>query len=136
MSQTQLSGQRLHAALTACPPLTRQCSQRDHLWLTVQEVVCTRTTVAVVPLGSANAVEVTSDHATDELISAMEWLITNEAAARRLSPTALYVALRGQAMRGAHGSARAAQADLLRGLTEVPAGSPVTWGELEECGAA
>ena len=136
MSPMELSGRRLHAALAGCPPLARSSSRRDQLWLTIQDVVCTKTAFAVVPHGSSNAVEVTTEHATDELISAMEWLIRNESAARSLSPTALYVALRGQATRGASGSARAAQADLLHGLTEVPPGSPVTWCDLEESGAA
>lgn len=99
-------------------------------------MVCTKKSSVVVPHGSTNPVEVTTEHATDELISAMEWLIRNEPAARSLSPTALYVALRGQATRGACGSGRAAQADLLRGLTEVPPGDPVTWCDLEENGAA
>ena len=136
MSAMELSGRRLHAALAVCPPLARSGSRRDHLWLTVQEVVCTKKSFAVVPHGSTNPVEVTTEHATDELISAMEWLIRNEPAARSLSPTALYIALRGQATRGACGSARAAQADLLRGLTEVPPGHPVTWCDSEESGAA
>ena len=136
MGQADLSGRRLHTALAACPPLAGSSSQRDELWLTARDVVCTKATFVVAPHGSTNAVEVTPDHATEELLSAMEWLIRNESVARRLTPTALYVAMRGQATRGASGSARAAQQDLLRGMTEVPPGNPVTWCDLEESGAA
>jgi hypothetical protein len=136
MSNAELSGRRLHDALRACPPLSRQSSQRDTLWLTVRDTICTKAPFIVTPHGSTNAVEVTPEYATDELICAMEWLMRHETRARSLSPTALYVALRGQATRGAGGSARAAQADLLRGLTAVPPGRPVVWRDLERNGAA
>jgi hypothetical protein len=136
VSHAESAGRRLHAALAACPSLSEGGEPRDALWLTVQDVVCSKATLIVAPHGSANPVEVTSEYATNELIAAMEWLTGHEATARRLSPTGLYSTLRGQAMRGGHGSARAAQADLLHGMTEVPAGSPVTWCELEESGAA
>ena len=136
MSHSEAAGKRLHSALMACPTLSKRSAQLDNLWLTVRDTICTKAPIVVTPLGSTNAVEVSPDHATDELICAMEWLMAHEAAARRLSPSALYVKLRGQATRGGNGSARAAQADLLRGLTEVPPGRPVTWCELEESGAA
>ncbi|WP_270889239.1 hypothetical protein [Pedococcus sp. 5OH_020] len=136
MSNAERAGHRLHRALAACSSLSETSTQRDELWFTVQRAVCTNTTFTVAPHGSRNAVEVTPEHATDELISAMQWLLRHEQTARLLSPTALYVALRGHATRGAFGSARAAQADLLRGLTDVPPGAPVTWCDLEETGAA
>jgi hypothetical protein len=136
VSHSEVAGLRLHSALMDCPPLSRRSTQLDQLWLTVKDTICTRAPIVVTPLGSSNAVEVTPEHATDELICAMEWLMGHEAAARRLSANALYVKLRGQATRGGNGSARAAQADLLRGLTEVPPGRPVTWCGLDESGAA
>jgi hypothetical protein len=136
MSQAELEGRRLCTALAACPPLTSPNGQGDELWLTVQDVVCTKAAFITTPHGSSNPIEVTPDYGTEELIAAMEWLKANEVAARRMAPTALYVALRGHATRGSHGSARAAQADLLRGLTDVPPGRPVIWCDLEECGAA
>lgn len=136
MSHADGAGRRLQAALAACLSLSDSGGSRDALWLTVQDIVCSKATLVIAPHGSANPVEVTAEYATDELIAAMEWLTGHEATARHLSPTELYSTLRGQAMRGGHGSARAAQADLLHGMTEVPAGSPVTWCDLEKSGAA
>lgn len=136
MSHAESAGRRLQAALAACPSLSEGGGARDALWLTVQDVVCSKATLLIAPHGSANPVEVTAEYSTDELIAAMAWLGGHEATARRLSATELYSTLRGQALRGGQGSARAAQADLLHGMTEVPAGSPVTWCDLEVGGAA
>jgi hypothetical protein len=136
VGRAELWGRRLHAALAACPPLSQPSPERDELWVTVRDIVCTKAPFFVTPHGSTTAVEVTPEHATDELICAMEWLTRHEARARCLSPAELYIALRGQATRGGTGSARAAQADLLRGLTDVPPGQPVLWSELDTNGAA
>lgn len=128
--------QVLWAALTDCPVLTAGSPERDHLWLVVQGRVCTRGAVAVTPLGSSARVMVSSEYATDELIAAMTWLHTHEAAARLLPPLELFIKLRGVATRGAHGSGRAAQADDLHGMTGVEQGQPIHWRNLGETGAA
>ena len=120
-------GARLREALVACPSLTRPSAQRDALWLTVRAVVCTRHTALATPLGSATPILVSAENATDELIAAMEWLYTHEARARTIEPLLLFRILRGVATRGAKGSARCQQADLLHGLTQVSPGDPVRW---------
>jgi hypothetical protein len=136
MNHAELGGPRLHAALAACPPLADRTPQREELWFVVQDVVCTKAPCLIAPHGTSNKVEVTPDYNHDELVAAMEWLKANEAAARRLSPIRLYVTLRGHATRDSVGSARAAQADRMRGVTNVPSGSHLVWGELEEIDAA
>ena len=93
----------------------------------MRDEVCTRVSAEVVPLGSSVAVTVTADHATAELICAMEWLLKHETEARRLLPDALYANLRSAATRRDRGSARAAQADALRGMTGVRPGDAVQW---------
>lgn len=130
------AGRRIHRVLTACPDLRIPSSQRDAVWLTVQAEICTSGTRFVTPFGSSAPVMVTGDQATDELISAMEWLTEHQAEARALSPLRLFVMLRGVATRSKGGSARAAQADRLHGLTEVPPGRPIRWKSLDESGAA
>ena len=120
-------GVQLREALLECPPLTEASAQRDDLWLTVQALVCTRHTAVATPLGSRTPILVTAENATDELIAAMEWLYAREAQARSLEPLLLYKMLRGVATRGAKGSARCQQADLLHGLTQVAPGAPVRW---------
>jgi hypothetical protein len=119
--------QAVMRALLDCPGLDRPSSQRDRLWLVVRDEVCTRTSAQVVPLGSTAAVTVTEDHATAELICAMEWLFKHETKARGLPPDALYSHLRSAATRRDRGSARAAQTDALRGMTGVGPGDAVQW---------
>ncbi|MDQ5841089.1 MAG: hypothetical protein M3537_08095, partial [Chloroflexota bacterium] len=79
---------------------------------------------------------VTADHATDELIAAMTWLMGHEQEARTMTPLELFISLRGVATKGATGSARAVQSDLLHGMTGVPAGRPIQWWNLDAMGAA
>lgn len=129
-------GQQLWTALSACPPLSDRSPQRDRLWLVARSDICTRGSTCVTPLGSSAQVVVTADHATDELIAAMTWLIAHEQQARTMLPLELFVALRGVATRGATGSARAVQSDLLHGMTGVPAGRPIRWWNLDATGAA
>ena len=129
-------GQQLWGALSACPPLSDHSPQRDRLWLVAREDICTRGSTCVNPLGSSAQVVVTADHATDELIAAMTWLFAHEQQARTMLPLELFVSLRGVATRGATGSARAAQSDLLHGMTGVPAGRPIRWWHLDASGAA
>ena len=112
-------------ALANCPTLPRASRERDALWLAVESSVCTRGVVYVVPLGSATAVPVDREYATDELLAAMSWLLGHEDAARQMRPLELFIRLRGEATRGRLGSARRAQADALHGLTGVPAGCPL-----------
>lgn len=119
--------QRLWTALHECPPLSESSAERDALWLAVRAAVCTRGSAGVTPLGSDTRVLVSAEHATDELIAAMSWLMANEARARVLAPLDLFICLRGVATRSAHGSGRKAQADSLHGMTHVPAGSGLRW---------
>jgi hypothetical protein len=87
------------------------------------------------PFGSSKPFLVTQEHVTDELITAMTWLTVHEGEVRTYTPLHLFVVLRGVATKSGGGSARAAQADSLRGITEVPPGSTVGWGSLEEVDA-
>jgi hypothetical protein len=125
-------GEAIAQALSECPPLDTKSTQRDELWFTMRDLVCTRVSAEVVPLGSRCPVTVTEEHTTVELICAMEWLMDNEAAARELSAEGLFSRLRGAATRGAHGSARAAQADRLHGMTGVSRGDSVLWESTDE----
>jgi hypothetical protein len=101
------------------------------LWFAVQQAICTRGLCLVTPLGSRSAIPVTPEHSTDELLSAMEWLMGHEQEARRLSAERLFIKLRGVATRGAGGSARAAQNDALHGLTHVAPGDPVAFTDVD-----
>lgn len=132
----EAAGRRIRRSLRECPDLRVPSSQRDALWLTVQTEVCTSGTRFVTPFGSSAPVMVTEDEATDELISAMEWLTAHQTEARALAPLRLFVMLRGVATRSKGGSARAAQADRLHGMTGVPPGHPIRWKSLDEPGAA
>ena len=132
----EAAGRRIQRALSACPNLRAPSSERDAVWLTVQTEICTSGTRFVTPFGSSAPVMITEDQATDELLSAMEWLMEHQTEARALSPLRLFVMLRGVATRSKGGSARAAQADRLHGLTEVPSGRPIRWTSLDEPGAA
>lgn len=129
-------GQRLWTALKACPSLNGPSPERDDLWLTVCEQVCTQGRMTAVPMGSTSPVQISSEHATDELIAAMSWLHSHEQDARDLSAVDLFIALRGVATRGAAGSARAFQADALHGVTGVRAGDGLRWTQLDGSGAA
>ena len=127
---------RIWTALSACPPLTQSSPERDRLWTTVQDLICTRSQTWVTPLGSTRPVLVTSEYAGDELVAAMAWLYSHDDEARLLAPFALFKRLRGVATRGANGSGRAARSDALRGLTAVDAGHLVRWTDIENWGAA
>ena len=118
----------LHAALAATPPLRWPSTERDQLWLAVQEAICTRGRVRASPMGSSTPQDIGGDDARqDELLAAMGWLTDHEAEARQLAPDELFRQLRGVAVRGKHGSARAAQADALHGMTGVAPGHPVSF---------
>lgn len=123
-------------ALRDCRLLTTKTPQSKALWLAIREHACTRAGLYVIPYGSTTEVEVTDEYVNVELIAAVEWLRANEVRARRLAPQDLIAVLRAVATRGANGSARAAQADLLHGMTHVPPGRPVRWLSLDEEGAA
>ena len=127
---------RIWTALSTCPPLTQSSPERDLLWTTVRDLICTRSQAWVTPLGSTRPVLVTSEYAGDELVAAMAWLYSHDVEARLLAPVALFRRLRGIATRGANGSARAAQSDGLCGLTAVDAGQLVRWTDIENWGAA
>ena len=129
--QSTARGRTLAGALAACPELDVRTESRDELWIAVWSTICTESATDVVPLGATAPVRVTSEYATDEVIAAMQWLMAHEDRARRLDPLRLFVMLRGAATRGATGSARTAQADLLHGLTNVRPGTPVRWIEAD-----
>ncbi|ADU49588.1 hypothetical protein [Intrasporangium calvum] len=130
------SVQRLWRALHDCALLTAWTPQRDALWHAIDDLVCTRSATRAVPFGSNTEVEITGEYAHDELIAAIEWLTANEVRARGLDPEHLFAVLRAVATRSANGSARAAQLDMLHGMTNVPPGDPVRWLALDEEGAA
>jgi len=118
----------LHAALAATPPLAWPSPQRDHLWLAVQAAACTRSRAWACAMGSSTPQEVGGEDARHvELLAAMSWLVDHERDARLMDQDGLFRMMRGVAVRGNHGSARAAQADALHGMTEVAAGRPVTF---------
>lgn len=119
------------SALHSCPSLAMESPRRDALWLSVRDAVCTRNAVRVIPLGSSAEVRIGPEHATSELLCAMEWLYAHEVTARGFQPIELFVKLRGIATRGANGSARLTQADALHGLTDVPSGQRIDWFSLD-----
>lgn len=131
MNHTEVRGQLVADALRVCPGLKEPSSERDALWIAVQDGVCTRSLRLVVPLGSSSLIPVTTEHRTAELIAAMTWLAEHEQQARAMPATSLYVKLRGIATRGATGSARAAQSDALHGMTNVPPGQPVVFTDID-----
>jgi hypothetical protein len=96
------------------------------LWLALWSNVTTRHETAVTAYKSKVAMRISNDHASAELICAWEWLVAHEEDARAMSPARLYGVLRGVAIRSHRGSARAAMADSLCGLTHVPANIGVT----------
>jgi hypothetical protein len=136
MTRHEMKVQMLATRLAECPSLEQWSAERDELWLGVRDLVCTRGLCLIVPMGSSSPVPVTPEHSTDELIAAMEWLSTHEEEARRMLPSELFKMLRGVATRGALGSARAAQADSLHGLTHVSPGEPVIFAELDHAEVA
>ena len=119
-------------ALAACPPIAEPSSQRAELMMVIWSTVCTRTRRTVVPMGSAAAVTITPDDASTELIAVMDWLRLHEKEARDLGPNQLYRMMRAVATLGMNGSGRAARADQLRGLTDVPARTPLRWVEIDQ----
>jgi len=129
-------GEAVWRTFRACRSLQKPSHERDDLWLAVESAICTHGFAQVTPLGSSSQVLVGADQATDELIAAMSWLTRHEDEARGLDPLKLFIALRGVATRGADGSARAAQADALHGLTDVPLGRMVYWRPIDETGVA
>ena len=136
MTGQDLKAKALADALARCGTLSQPSPERDELWITVRESVCTKGLCLVVPMGSSAPVPVTADHATDELIAAMDWLRTHESEARAMAPQRLFIILRGVATKGALGSARAAQADALHGMTHVSPGEPVVFAYLERAEVA
>lgn len=135
-SSATTRGEAVWRTFDACPSLEQPCRQRDALWLAVESAVCTHGFASVTPMGSTSRVLVGADQATAELIAAMSWLTRHEDEARKLDPLNLFIALRGVATRGADGSARAAQADALHGMTNVPLGRMVYWRPIDETGVA
>ena len=122
----------LRSALEAAPPLRWPSSERDSLWLVVQESICTRGRAVACPMGSLTPQEVAGEDARqDELLAAISWLFDHEREAREMDQAELFRMLRGVAVRGRHGSARKAQEDALHGMTDVVAGEPITFVDSE-----
>jgi hypothetical protein len=136
MRHHEMRGHLVAEALAACSDLDQPSDEQERLWLAVRDAVCTRGLCLVTPLGSASSIPVTSDHSSVELIAAMEWLLSHEKEARQLPAMDLFIKLRGVATRGATGSARAAQADALHGLTHVTPGDPVVFTDIDPMEAA
>ena len=134
--EQERAGRVIRKALRACRSLDAETPAREALWLTVYQEVCTSAWKMVRPFGSRKPYLVTEEQASEELLTAMTWLMANEEKARAYSPLGLFVMLRGVATKTGGGSARAAQSDLLHGLTGVPAGRRITWGGPEEIDAA
>jgi hypothetical protein len=127
-SVREATAERLHEALAATPCLRWQSPQRDQLWLVAQASICTRGRVLASPMGSTTPQQIGGDDArADELLAAMMWLTHHEHQARAMSANELYRRLRGVAVRGKHGSARASQSDALHGMTQVRPGRPVSF---------
>ena len=122
---------RLARALAACPPLRQPSSQQDELWCVLQDTICTNRLVHIQPMGSSSTVAVSAEYNSVELDAAFTWLKTHETTARDLPPRELFIRLRSEATSGPNGSARAAQADQLRGFTQVPKGSPLRFVPLD-----
>lgn len=122
----------LAAALSACPSVHEPSAPREELMLTIWHTVCTRKSRIVVPMGSSAPVTISPEYAPNELIAVMAWLGLHEQEARALTPSQLYRKMRAVATLGMNGSGRAARADQLRGLTEVPSGTPVRWAKVED----
>jgi hypothetical protein len=129
-------GEAVWRTFDVCPSLQESSRERDAVWLAVESAICTHGFARVTPMGSTSRVLVGADEATAELIAAMSWLTRHEDNARKLDPLNLFIALRGVATRGADGSARAAQADALHGMTNVPLGRMVYWRPIDETGVA
>ena len=136
VSSATTRGEAVWRTFVACPSLQEPSHERDDVWLAVESAICTHGFARVTPMGSSSRVLVGADQATDELIAAMMWLTRHEDEARKLDPLSLFIALRGVATRGADGSARAAQADALHGMTNVPLGRMVYWRPIDETGVA
>lgn len=135
-SSATTRGEAVWRTFVACPSLQEPSHERDDVWLAVESAICTHGFARVTPMGSSSRVLVGADQATNELIAAMMWLTRHEDEARKLDPLSLFIALRGVATRGADGSARAAQADALHGMTNVPLGRMVYWRPIDETGVA
>lgn len=109
-------------ALAAVGDLRAPSAERDNLWFALRDRITTRTKVDVMPANSAAQVTVTNDLASVELIAAWEWLQDHERDARQMTGEQLERTLRWVATKSRRGSARAALADLVRGVSEVPSG--------------
>lgn len=126
------SARAVHGALRDTPALTAPSAARDRLWMVVRDEVCTRGYVWARPMGSACERQIGGDDARHtELSAVMHWLTEHEGEARRLDPGQLMRRLRGVAVRGKRGSARAAQADAVHGMTHVPSDARLHF--VDEC---
>ena len=108
-------------ALHAVSDLRSKCVERDELWVALWRHATTRGRCEVVARGSGGRVRVSGADASVELIAIWEWLLGHETRARAMPPAELWQTVRSIATRSHRGSARAAMADALCGLTQVPA---------------
>lgn len=127
-AQNDDSAATVHAALQRTPTLKLPSVQRETLWITVLEEVCTRGYIRAQALGSRWEGDIGGEDARHtELVAAMWWLTEHEREARQMSPGALMRRLRGVAVRGKRGSVRQAQADAVHGVTDIPEGQVVAF---------
>ncbi len=131
MNDIRTSEMVVAAALAQCRTLTGGGEELERLWLAVWSHVCTRGSARITPLGSCSPVEVTNDLASVEILAAMDWLVRHEQTARELAPPELLANLRAAATCSAQGSARAARADELHGLTHVSVGAAIAFVEVD-----
>jgi len=110
----------IYEALSAVDDLSTDSAERERLWVAIWSKVTTVASTGVTPLNSTVRIQVTKDYASVELIAAWEWLVAHEEWARTMEPHELQRTLRGVATRSHNGSGRAAMADALCGISDVP----------------
>lgn len=121
----------LASALADCLDLRQRSPELAGVWVALAEVVTTKGRAWITPYGSRESIEVNEAYATDELIAAFEWLLRNEVQARRMPCTDLAYKLRAVATKTGGGSARAAQDDLMHGVTGVKPGESLSFVRCE-----
>lgn len=112
----------IYEALREVDDLVVDTPERERLWMALWTGITTRTRSGASPINSTVRVVVTNDYASVEVIAAWEWLLAHQAEARRMSAASLERMLRGVATRSHRGSARAAIADAVGGISGVPSG--------------
>lgn len=108
------------AALASVANLNERTPERESLWLALWKRITTQETVVVRPTNSGGQARVSREFASLEVIAAWTWLEKHETEARTMHPVVLERTLRNHVTRSHNGSGRAAMADNLCGITNVP----------------